>query len=223
MYLRKSIAAIFIMVLTGCVSAHKATLPEVTNIKLPQLEVISSVSLGERMLESGRAIKVYGFLLHSDVEIFDAVIKAGEYHQIGEKDKHKVFAPSHGYGTGIVGALMGTPSPAKPYVDSKTGFLCFLGGFGTRFCSDTVKPEVRKLDKYTPDSFMQELIYTGKVGNKIRFTYREFQNGMAREAFNVDVEYDLNDGNVISYKGATVEIISATNQRIEYKVLKHFI
>lgn len=78
------------------------------------------------------------------------------------------------------------------------------------------------MEVYTPDSFMQELIYTGKVGDKIRFTYREYQNGMARQAFNINVEYDLSESNLISYKGATIEIISATNQRIEYKVLKHF-
>ena len=45
---------------------------------------------------------------------------------------------------------------------------------------------------------------------------------MARQAFNVEVEYDLSESNMISYKNATIEIISATNQKVVYKVLKHF-
>ncbi|HHX8579331.1 TPA: hypothetical protein ACVO3K_002469 [Vibrio diabolicus] len=208
--------------LTGCVASHQASAPNIKNIKLPETGIVSASSLGERMLESGKVTTVEGFTLHSDVAIFDGIVKAGEYHQIGVKENHKVFALKNGYGTGIVSALSGVPSSAKPYVDGTTGYLCFLGAFGTRFCSDTVKPNVMPVNVYTADSFMQELIYTGKVDNKIRFTYREFQNGLARQAFNVDVEYDLAESNLISYKGATVEIISATNQKIQYKVIKHF-
>lgn len=208
--------------LTGCVASHQAIAPNIENIKLPETGIVSDSSLGDRMLESGKVTTVDGFTLYSDVSIFDGIVKAGEYHQIGMKENHKVFAPKHGYGTGIVGALGGAPSPAKVYVDGKTGYLCFLGSFGTKFCSESVKPNVMSINVYAADSFMQELIYTGKVGDKIRFTYREFQNGTARQAFNVDVEYDLSESNLISYKGATVEIIAATNQKIQYKVIKHF-
>jgi hypothetical protein len=207
--------------LTGCVASHQATAPNIKEVSLPENNVVTTSSLGDRMLESGKVTIVRGFTLYNDVSIFDGVVKAGEFHQIGVKENHIVFGPKSGYGTGIVD-FMGVPSPAKPYVDGATGQLCFLGGFGTRFCSDDVKPNVQDINLYTADSFMQELIYTGKVGQKIRFTYREFQNGMARQAFNVDVEYDLSESNLISYKGATVEIISATNQKIVYKVLKHF-
>ncbi|EJI85939.1 hypothetical protein AEST_10210 [Alishewanella aestuarii B11] len=45
---------------------------------------------------------------------------------------------------------------------------------------------------------------------------------MARAAFSTDVEYDLNESNIIGYAGARLEVISATNTEITYKVLKHF-
>lgn len=208
--------------LTGCVSSHQSITPDTKFVKSPPIDTEMVTSLGERLLESGNVTTVDGFILRENVRIFDGYIQAGEYHQIGIKGRHKVFGPKDRNGTGAIGALSGAPSPAKPYVDADTGYLCFLGAAGTRFCSDTVKPNVTKMNVYTPDSFMQELIYTGKVGDKIRFTYREYQNGIARQAFNVNVEYDLGESNLISYKGATIEIISATNQRIEYKVLKHF-
>jgi hypothetical protein len=215
------ITLLTIMLITGCVASHQVIPLDFKTVKLPEINIITTASLGDRMLESGKFASVDGFNLSNDVAIFDGVIKAGEYHQIGVKENHKVFSPKNGYGTGIVD-FMGNKSPAKVYIDSSTGLLCFLGGFGTRFCSDQVKPNIVKINTYTVDSFSQELIYTGKVGDKIRFTYREYKNGIARQAFNVDVEYDLSVDNLISYKGATIEVIAATNRKIEYQVLKHF-
>lgn len=218
------VSALFLTTLiTGCIgiASYQVTAPNIKDIKSPELNVLVTSSLGARMLESGKVTTVNGFKLYNDVAIFDGVVKADEYHQIGVNGNLKVFAPKRGYGTGIENAR-GYPSPAKPYVDGNTGKLCFFGGSGTHFCSDEVKPNITKINIYAADSFMKELIYTGKVGEKIRFTYREFQYDMARQSFNVDVEYDLSESNMISYKGATVEIISATNQKIEYKVLKHF-
>ncbi len=206
--------------LSGCIASFQTVDPDSSEIKLPENNVVTVSRLGERVLESGKVTTVNGFTLYSDVDIFDGVVKAGEYHQIGVKDNHKVFGPKNGNGTGI--EIFNDPSPVKPYVDGNTGFLCFMGGFGTHFCSDSVKPKVGEMNIYTADSFMQELIYTGKVDNKIRFTYREFQHGMVSQAYNLDVEYDLSKSNLISYKGAKMEIISASNERIEYKVLKHF-
>ena len=97
----------------------------------------------------------------------------------------------------------------------------FVGLFGISPCSSH-KPIVKDKQIYSPDSFKQELIYTGKVGDKIRFTYREYSNSMARGAFSVDVEYDLSESNVIAYKGAVVSISKATNTSISYIVTKHF-
>ncbi|RUO39268.1 hypothetical protein CWE22_10700 [Pseudidiomarina aestuarii] len=225
--MRKSVCNYFVLIIlthavVGCVASHTATAPDVRKVKYPELDREVTAGLGERLLESGLAIKVYGFSLQNDVDIFDGTVKAGIYHQIGLKDEHRVFGPAHGVGTGTVSVFSGLPSPAKPYVDSSSGYLCFLGGVGTRFCSDDIKPNVRLMNIYTPDSFMQELIYTGKVDNKIRFKYREYSNGMARESYNVDVEYDLNDGHIISYKGSNIEILEANNTKITYKVITHF-
>ena len=213
---------IVIPLITGCVSSHQNISPDVKYIKFPPSNAVTVASLGDRMLKSGRVTTVDGFSLYNDVRVFDGSIMAGDYVQIGVHGNNKVFGRKDGNGTGVVGALSGAPSPAKPYVDDATGYLCFLGAFGTRFCSDSIKPNITKMNMYTPDSFIQELIYTGKVGDKIRFTYREFHNGTARQAFNIDVEYDLSESNIISYRGATIEIILATNRKIEYKLLKHF-
>ena len=60
------------------------------------------------------------------------------------------------------------------------------------------------------------------VGDKIDVGYREFSNNNARPAFNNDVEYDLTQSRTIGYKGAQLEVIEATNQHIQYRVIRNF-
>mgnify|MGYP001043013533 CR=1 FL=1 len=52
--------------------------------------------------------------------------------------------------------------------------------------------------------------------------YREYINDMARPAFNQELQYDLNESNIIGFKGLRIEVILATNTKIEYKVLSSF-
>jgi hypothetical protein len=68
----------------------------------------------------------------------------------------------------------------------------------------------------------QEFIYNGKVNNAYKFTYREFTNDYARPAFTQDLQYDLNDGSIIGFKGLRIEILLANNNIIRYRVLSNF-
>ena len=45
---------------------------------------------------------------------------------------------------------------------------------------------------------------------------------MARDSFMREFEVDLNDGNIVAYKGTVFEIIEANNATITYKVVRHF-
>ena len=72
-------------------------------------------------------------------------------------------------------------------------------------------------------SINKELIYNGRIENQIKFIYREFSNeGFSRPAFSQEIQYDLNESNVIGFKGARIRILKATNREIEYEVLAHF-
>jgi len=77
------------------------------------------------------------------------------------------------------------------------------------------------IDSNAP-GFSQELIYNGKSGDSVKFLYREFASGMARPAFDQDVQYDLKEGKVVGFKGARIEVIEATNVNLRYRVLAHF-
>jgi hypothetical protein len=68
------------------------------------------------------------------------------------------------------------------------------------------------------------LLYQGRVGNKIKISYREFSNNLARSAFTQDIEYQLDGmgrGN-IGIKGIKIRVIRATNMDIKYKILQEY-
>jgi len=99
------------------------------------------------------------------------------------------------------------------------------------FCSR--KLQIKGIDKndldindryfiYSENAFQQTIEYAGKSGNMLKFIYSEFIKGLARDAFNREFQVDLNEGNVLAFKGALIEIESATNINIRYKVIRNF-
>lgn len=75
---------------------------------------------------------------------------------------------------------------------------------------------------YSQNSFQQTIEYAGRSGDILKFTYSEFTDGFARQAFTREFQVDLSQGNVAAYKGAVIEIESATNSSITYKVVRNF-
>lgn len=90
-------------------------------------------------------------------------------------------------------------------------------------CTLGLNPEKRNWAKSTNANYQQALIYNGKVGNKINIAYREYDGDLTKPILNNSVEYDLSQVNQIGYKGALIEVVSADNQRIQYRVIRGFI
>jgi len=93
-------------------------------------------------------------------------------------------------------------SRIEPFV-SQVGYSIFpmkkVEGFKT-------KPDIF-IDNDCSNCYKQEFIFNGKVGNNLKFVYREYINDMARPAFNQDLQYDLNESSVVGFKGLRLEII----------------
>ncbi|NOQ13356.1 MAG: hypothetical protein GQ583_02590 [Methyloprofundus sp.] len=83
--------------------------------------------------------------------------------------------------------------------------------------------------RITKDSFKRDVIYQGKIGNKIKISFQEFfaSNGsfMIRDAYTQNIEYELdaNGQAMIGFKGLRIKILNATNLNIEYQVTRDFI
>lgn len=85
---------------------------------------------------------------------------------------------------------------------------------------ETDKVSTEKFDTYSIDSIKQELIYNGKSGNEIKILYREFKGDMIRPAFTQILQYDLKDSSTIRFKNFKIQILSANNEQIKYKVVE---
>ncbi|WP_051229623.1 hypothetical protein [Psychroserpens burtonensis] len=123
------------------------------------------------------------------------------------------------YPRGTVGVAYNTETKIYiPYVkNSGKGFITKQSKKGN---IEVIKTTI--VDKNCEDCFKKELIYNGKEGDVVKFTYREFINNMIRPAFNQDLSYDLNEGKIIGFKGSRIEVINTSNIGIEYKVQKYF-
>ena len=74
-------------------------------------------------------------------------------------------------------------------------------------------------DEYSRDYIRKELIYSGRSGGAIDVSYREFRGGFAAPAFFQNLKYDLSASSIIRFQRFTIEVISADNQSITYKIL----
>ncbi|MBJ6799767.1 hypothetical protein [Geomonas propionica] len=92
-------------------------------------------------------------------------------------------------------------------------------------CKDDIRDEELNHGAYFVyklDDLQQIIEYSGKSGDTLKFTYSEFANGMARQAFTRDFQVDLKEGKIASYKGAIIEIHNATNTSIKYTIKRYF-
>lgn len=71
-------------------------------------------------------------------------------------------------------------------------------------------------------TYIQEFIYNGRVDNALKFVYREFSGDYMKPAFTQEVQYDLNQSDVIGFKGLRIKILKATNTEIKYILENNF-
>ena len=65
----------------------------------------------------------------------------------------------------------------------------------------------------------QQLIYGGVTARVVRITYREFGENLTRPNFFQDVQYDLNESEMIVFQDLTIQVLEATSKQIRFKVL----
>lgn len=95
-----------------------------------------------------------------------------------------------------------------------------LGWLTHEFASKIEYTEAEAQPDKTKPFFRKDFMYNGRVGNSLKFTYREFVNDLARPAFTQDLQYDLTESDIIGFRDARIKITDATNTSLKYKVLK---
>jgi hypothetical protein len=112
------------------------------------------------------------------------------------------------------------------YVVGQTVFSsdCFYGDLRLPIMNTLPSGSVSSVQKsFASDTQRKsELIYNGRVGDALRFIYREFYDDMARPSFTQEIQYDLGISTIVGFKSAKLEIFEATNTKISYQVISHF-
>jgi len=212
-------------IFVGCVSPEFNYSPELESISAPPIDSINTVRVGDVMLREGKKIVTDAIYVESKVSTVLAsfTLTPGYLVKIGETESHDYFNPFDDPKSGkVYRSAIADPFKCMA-VDNKTGILYGVSGFNARVKMGEKNDYERcRYTMVTEDSFEKTLIYSGKVGNKIKIGYREFSNLKARPEYNNEVEYDLSESKVIAYKEARLEIINATKEGIKYKVVRNF-
>lgn len=222
--MKKLILFSLLLLLVGCASPKFNYSPAEVFTALPENNSVITAYVGDTLVEQKTLVIHDAIELKAPVHLsLDAyIIPAGIYRKLGEDEikKADVYSPTSEADEKII--LGKFVAPAVAILAGKDeNELCVVRAEGTCHCTDAdfTPTTVRYLSK---NSFQQALLYSGKVGDKLNISYREFSNNHARQAFTHNVEYDLNESKIIGYKGALIEIIEATNNHVTYRVLNNF-
>ncbi len=203
--------------LSACTTTPLNNSPaKLQEISQPPLNQLTTAGLGDSLLLQGAAYAVDVITVKEPVKISGYTIKAGDHIQLGYDDQKKAFDA-----TKVKTPQLREPMASIAVFNKKPHELCIISSYRTKACAPAEFELNKKID-FRKNSFQQTLIYSGKVDNKLRITYREYNNDMIRASFENDVEYDLSESRIIGYKGAKIQIFKATNQEIKYKVIKNF-
>ena len=220
---KHTLLASLIIFVTGCVTPQYNYTPQFTQISEPLIDSVNTVFVGDEMLRQGQYTPHDAIYLQDNIKINWAyTLLEGYYLKQGEDNISEFYEPHKGeQGGGVEKAVLADQWKSIQAYKQKSK-LCVVTIFNVASCKNS--NQFKRTDKLvvTNDNFQQTLIYSGRVGSKIKISYREFSNNYARPAFNNDVEYDLSDSNIIGYKGSKLEIIEATNEYVKYRTIKNF-
>lgn len=212
----------FILALTGCASQLKLTEPNNFSETIPQINTMNEVEIGTSLVskESGYKYKALKLLKKAKIKIGYSSKDVNE----GDIFINNSYTPKYYLYTALNTTASGASyGIAFPKSGGKASTF-YKGGAGFTFNKVITPLEYEEILTPIPkkEYLKQDFIYNGKVGNAIKFTYREYVNDLARPAFTQDLQYDLTESNIIGFRGLRIEIQSATNIKIQYKVLSYY-
>jgi hypothetical protein len=207
------------MLLTSCGVKKYSIIPNSETTYSPEINQSKTSEIGITLVSKETAKKYDAIEITKEVKIKPNVVKTlkiGEtFIKTFETKQFDLYENIDNPNFGI--ALSKNNESTKTYSTAPTGT-------GLQFQIPRYALEYKQTKRpiKNDDYFKQEFIYNGRVGNGIKFIYREFVNDYARPAFTQELQYDLSDDSIIGFRGLRLEVVNATNTKIEYKILNHF-
>ena len=233
-----ALVTLSLMLFVGCASTSLVH-PALHNINIPSLDSTNSVELGETLLDLGFKSTYPALQTLSVGEgksgVNKLTLKPGIYYAKDRSSKYVYYYPQDRQ---LISMRAWSGEATDRGTHIKMGYALPSGTNSSELSmwweannnglkinvklQDTINFEKTSVESLKLPSFRQQFIYNGKVGNNVKFLYREFSNNYARAPFSQNVQYDLNESKVIGFKGARIEIVEATNQQIKYIARSNF-
>lgn len=228
------VAGVASIIVSGCVSTAMfettPIVPDFERIEAPSIGEVATANLGDTVLKKGEVYTYPALQMQSDITKIFGIGGAGKYEIPAQKlvadgynDKYIFYAAK---GMKHSHSLAGTTTLAGGICVSRTDPKDIKISDDLKICFVTVDEDPglipTTIAAQNSPSFVQELIYNGRVGSSVRFLYREFSENMARPAFSQEAQYDLAESTVIGFKDARIEILDATNTELRYRVVQSF-
>jgi len=197
--------------------------------EMPAIGETATARVGEPVLRKGEVAKIPALLLKKEardkIAMIRLILPAGTYPAVAENKKYIFYMSNRftyeaplGYARLAGIAIPKAGGEPKMAIRNQMGTYEALG----RSAEPMVFEKVEITDPAAGTSYLQELLYDGRIGDTIRFTYREFAGNIERPSFVQQVQFDISDGRRIRFRSAEFEVISADNTEITYRVLSRF-
>lgn len=222
--MNKLLSILLVVVLSGCAIATQKITPEMYMkvYNYPELQEETTSSIGDTLVDHsyryvGEGVSIQDDIVFKKIGVF--TFYAGNYFRYSNYQGNKCYGPLTGHLIDIIGFRQNIGGGQFCVKNKNTAVLIY----GEWELPVQVKFKVQDLQSQMKDkNFKQQFIYNGKVDNAIKFIYREFSGNVARGSFQQDLQYDLNESDIIGFKELRLKVIKATNQSITYKVLNNF-
>lgn len=228
----KFLTTLLAFFVVGCATPINSYAPAAMDVSDPPLNQVVIRGVGEELLKQGRFFQARVLEVTAPVSVATLpgivvwTISPGLYRFSGS-DQEASYYRLGGFGEQsgtVTRAWLGAPVTSLMLKRLNNELCVIYGAFNDFRCGKSEPSSWREVKRnaWVENSIQQTLIYNGKYGDQIRIGYREFSHSYARPAFSNDVSYDLQESSLISYRGAMLEILEATNVFIRYKVIKNF-
>jgi len=223
--LKKLLLLITVITLVSCASTNQLVGYTSKKVLIPEIDMIEKGQIGETLIKYEKLDSKPAILIDNvpDVKFFGTKIpyQKGDVVplQVIKKSSKIYYNESYRYGS------FNNYYGIEVYNDEEETKYVVMTDFKGSISNTKLTPELLISEaiftKFGEGYYKEEFIYNGKVSNSIKFIYRQYINDTARPAFTQELQYDLNESNIVGFKEMRIEIIKATNTGIEYKVLNH--
>ena len=218
--MNKLILLIFTFSLLSCGVQKRAVVPESSTTFAPELNIISNSEIGITLVSKEKGQNFKAIKITKEFKTKPGyLIKMIEVGEVFINDSYTEKYDLYSNPTDITFGIAVPKNGENPLI-----YATNISGTGMSFkqLNENIEYTETSVPLKQKDYFKQEFIYNGRVGNALKFIYREYVEDYARLAFTQDLQYDLSESKIIGFRGLRIEIINATNTKIEYKVLNHF-